>query len=53
MVLGSRERQVVDVGWAAGRPLVDMVDFTPVFGRIAAGRGAATIFRIQNHTLIR
>ena len=51
-VIGStRQGQCVDIGAVGICPLLDMMDFTPVAGHIAAGAGATTVFGVQHDSL--
>jgi hypothetical protein len=43
--------ELVDVGAPGGRPRLDVMDFAPVAGHIAAGAGAATILGVQDYSL--
>jgi hypothetical protein len=47
MVGCAGEGELVDVGAAAGGPLVDVVDLAPVAGRIAARMRAAAILGVN------
>ena len=51
-MLTAGEREVVDVSAAALGPFVNVVDLAEVPGYVAAGRGAAAIFRVQHDSLI-
>ena len=46
------EGQVVDVGWSALGPVVDVVDFAEVAGHIAARVCAASVFGVQDDSLV-
>lgn len=53
LVIGlAGKGEFVDVGWAAGRPLVGVVHFAPVAGHVAAGVGAAAVLRVEDQPLI-
>src|ERR1700752_3932400 len=47
------EGQLIDVGPAAPGPVVNVVDFSPVAGYVAAGGRAAAVLGVEHHTLIR
>lgn len=47
------EGEVVDIGQAARRPLVEMMHLAPIAGCVAAGVGAAPVFRVEHHALVR
>src|SRR5271166_3379860 len=42
----ASQGQLVHVGAMSGRPLIDVVDFGPIPGHIAAGAGTATILGV-------
>ena len=53
LVVGrARESESVDVGVTAFGPLVDMMDFAPVAGSVAAGMAASALAPVQDNSLI-
>ena len=47
MVGRAGEGEPVGIDQAPGGPLVDMVDFAPIAGNVAAGVGAAAVLRMN------
>ena len=46
------EGEVVDVGGSVLGPVVDVVDFAEVAGHVAAGVCAASVFGVQDDSLV-